>query len=93
MICCSWPIQGEDYCYSCCGSRAAWMLIQSIISKSSGHMDSLAQAVADCAWHNLEEDMYYLDADNESDDDVEGKDVDENDVADLENRYAKIIKS
>ncbi|KAJ0470951.1 hypothetical protein HanIR_Chr14g0724351 [Helianthus annuus] len=40
MICCSWPIQGEDYCYSCCGSRAAWMLIQSIISKSSGFIGS-----------------------------------------------------
>ncbi|KAI3706096.1 hypothetical protein L1987_76351 [Smallanthus sonchifolius] len=31
-----------------------------------------------------EEDMYFLDANNESDDDVEGKDVDEKDGADLE---------
>ncbi|KAF5797388.1 putative ribosome biogenesis protein Nop53/GLTSCR2 [Helianthus annuus] len=36
-----------------------------------------------------EEDMYFLDADNESDDDVEGKDADENDDADLEKRPFK----
>ncbi|KAI3800003.1 hypothetical protein L1987_35309 [Smallanthus sonchifolius] len=36
-----------------------------------------------------EEDMYFLDANNESDDDVEGKDVDEKDDADLEKRPFK----
>ncbi|KAI3806205.1 hypothetical protein L1987_22102 [Smallanthus sonchifolius] len=36
-----------------------------------------------------EEDMYFLDANNESDDDVEGKDVDEKDGADLEKRDSR----
>ncbi|KAJ0818461.1 putative ribosome biogenesis protein Nop53/GLTSCR2 [Helianthus annuus] len=39
-----------------------------------------------------EEDMYFLDADNESDDDVEGKDADENDDADLEKRGLEKLK-
>ncbi|KAI3683607.1 hypothetical protein L1987_84115 [Smallanthus sonchifolius] len=40
-----------------------------------------------------EEDMYFLDANNESDDDVEGKDVDEKDGTDLEKRgHIKRIK-
>ncbi|KAI3777371.1 hypothetical protein L1987_47171 [Smallanthus sonchifolius] len=38
-----------------------------------------------------EEDMYFLDANNESDDDVEGKDVDEKDGADLEKREAEFF--
>ncbi|KVI09997.1 ribosome biogenesis protein NOP53 [Cynara cardunculus var. scolymus] len=37
-----------------------------------------------------EEDMYFLDADNESDDDVQNKDVDENSDADLEKRPFKM---
>ncbi|KAI3827693.1 hypothetical protein L1987_01776 [Smallanthus sonchifolius] len=38
-----------------------------------------------------EEDLYFLDANNESDDDVEGKDVDEKDGADLEKREAEFF--
>ncbi|KAI3807115.1 hypothetical protein L1987_23039 [Smallanthus sonchifolius] len=40
-----------------------------------------------------EEDMYFLNANNESDDDVEGKDVDEKDGADLEKRLQQIMQS
>ncbi|KAI3802228.1 hypothetical protein L1987_30358 [Smallanthus sonchifolius] len=38
-----------------------------------------------------EEDMYFLDANNESDDAVEGKDVDEKDGEDLEKREAEFF--
>ncbi|MFS8013139.1 hypothetical protein Hanom_Chr14g01329341 [Helianthus anomalus] len=41
-----------------------------------------------CGYLYFSASMYFLDVDNESDDDVEGKDADENAHADLEKRYA-----